>query len=470
MTNLLIGYPDIPKAAAAISLNKTAASGYGIENTITGPRQNYFKLATATADALTVEYDLNTDPRVANYLYLGRADLLKKQNVINVALRAAPVAALTPLGISGLAAWYDASRGITRDGSDRISQWDDQSGNARHLTQATGASQPLYVGPNSGTNSLPHVYFDGSRRLTSASFTAINQPRTHFIVFKTTADPAGTMAIAVDGIGGGNRAGIGWTTTTNLRIFAGASLNGTLASTYNTTAVYSALYNGASSQIWVNGSSLITGDSGAHSLTGINLGSFGAANYLTGNICEVLIYSGSLSTGDRQTIESYLAAKWITAPLASVNLSTATLKGINSEDYFSAFAQSASSRYYWLTLQSSLSGSKYPLSKAYLGAALDFGREPLDQSHQCGIAKKTERARDARRDLTFGWSGVSNTLRGSFINNVYEERDYSPVVLYDADDSVFGGTRIVPAQLLSAQIDPNTPLESTITARFEEVI
>jgi len=42
-----------------------------------------------------------------------------------------------------LAAWYRADRGVVADSARNISQWQDQSGNDRHLVQSTGAAQPL---------------------------------------------------------------------------------------------------------------------------------------------------------------------------------------------------------------------------------------------------------------------------------------------------------------------------------------
>jgi len=56
----------------------------------------------------------------------------------------------TPKGVAGLSGWWRQGIGITA-ASERVSQWNDQSGNARHLLQATGANQPIYL-PYSGAN------------------------------------------------------------------------------------------------------------------------------------------------------------------------------------------------------------------------------------------------------------------------------------------------------------------------------
>ena len=56
-----------------------------------------------------------------------------------------------PSGINGLKLWLDASDSstITKDGSNKVSQWSDRSGNNNHATQGTAANQPTL-----GTNEI----------------------------------------------------------------------------------------------------------------------------------------------------------------------------------------------------------------------------------------------------------------------------------------------------------------------------
>lgn len=55
-----------------------------------------------------------------------------------------------PRAIPDLSGWWRQGVGITSS-AERVSQWDDQSGNARHLLQGTGANQPIVL-PWSGVN------------------------------------------------------------------------------------------------------------------------------------------------------------------------------------------------------------------------------------------------------------------------------------------------------------------------------
>ena len=52
-----------------------------------------------------------------------------------------------PSGINGLELWLDASDSstITKDGSNKVSQWSDRSGNNKHATQSTASKKPTYT-------------------------------------------------------------------------------------------------------------------------------------------------------------------------------------------------------------------------------------------------------------------------------------------------------------------------------------
>ena len=72
-----------------------------------------------------------------------------------------------------LLAWYDASdAGTVTESAGSVSQWDDKSGNNRHVSQGSGANQPTYNGTNEVDfdsdssqylfNSSPFMYNNGS--------------------------------------------------------------------------------------------------------------------------------------------------------------------------------------------------------------------------------------------------------------------------------------------------------------------
>lgn len=51
---------------------------------------------------------------------------------------------IQPSDIANLIFWYRADQGVTKDGSNLVSQWDDLSGNGHHLEQASGSLQPTW--------------------------------------------------------------------------------------------------------------------------------------------------------------------------------------------------------------------------------------------------------------------------------------------------------------------------------------
>jgi len=142
MTNLLIGYPDIPFRATSQTHNKTAATGYAATNLIGGDRQRAFELSAATADDLWVNYTASSS--TAEFFAIIGAKEAQRRGLSRVSLRGSSASAFAPSSISGLKLWLDATRGVTADSStNQVSQWDDQSGTGNTASQSTSANQPI---------------------------------------------------------------------------------------------------------------------------------------------------------------------------------------------------------------------------------------------------------------------------------------------------------------------------------------
>lgn len=76
---------------------------------------------------------------------------------------------------------------------DTLPQWDDSSGNARHLTQVTSAARPVYHA-SGGANNLPYVLFDATATGGGSFFNVPNlltgfTQGEIFMVVKSAADP-----------------------------------------------------------------------------------------------------------------------------------------------------------------------------------------------------------------------------------------------------------------------------------------
>ena len=77
----------------------------------------------------------------------------------NAAITCGTATPSSAIPTNGLGVWFKADAGVTSSGS-LVSQWSDQSGNARHATQTTRASQPTVV--SNVLSGKPVIRYDGS--------------------------------------------------------------------------------------------------------------------------------------------------------------------------------------------------------------------------------------------------------------------------------------------------------------------
>jgi hypothetical protein len=200
--------------------------------------------------------------------------------------------------------WFDAADAstVTLTGSN-LTQWRDKSGLGR--TTSTGPfSTPVYS--NSGvtcsggagmvmTGTLPSsydIFVVGAPLASTASWRTLFQvaggTATHTLLVESGTTRMGTWFNQFNQFGtltwGGSNAMLFARLNTNLTM--NASMNGTVALTAATPAV------------------------GAASSATLNLGNANGAGQPWGTINEFLIYSGALTTSERQQVEGYLARKW----------------------------------------------------------------------------------------------------------------------------------------------------------------
>lgn len=208
----------------------------------------------------------------------------------------------TPLSLSPIA-WYDFSLLAGADGS-AISTFNDGSGNAHTLTQATGTLQPLVKAGVNGINSLKVAQFDGvDDSMNTASF-SFNQP---FVVYGViTGGAASVVRFWTDG----NLAvRCGYDNTPAPNVFGGNTLATVASAPIANPKVMTTVFNGASSLVRVDGTQVESGDIGAGNGTiGMYVGSAGSiAQWWNGKIGELLIAPGSsVSTA----YEAALKTKW----------------------------------------------------------------------------------------------------------------------------------------------------------------
>lgn len=214
-------------------------------------------------------------------------------------------AAWTPASLPNLVAWYDASdtASITQS-SGAVSQWNDKSGNLRHLLQGTGARQPTTaVDTINGFNVLKFVR--GNNSFLSVTGVTIAQPLTMLAVVKKTAS-TGNLQIV------GNDQGTAtlFVDNTKWAQYAGSTVQDSSATADVNAHQLVGIYNGASSQLWLDAVSVLAANPGAGGKTGLTIGSDTVITEAwDGDIAELAFMSSAIGSTDRALWNTY-CARW----------------------------------------------------------------------------------------------------------------------------------------------------------------
>ena len=239
----------------------------------------------------------------------------------------------SPSNIAGLSLWLDATTGlfdatsggsaVTTDGS-AVARWEDQSGNSRHITQATLASQPiLKTAIQNGKNI---IRFDGTNDILrrSGAFVHAQGAATIFVVVSANSGTSDRLVVE------------GRTTSTNPLYMPIISANATLfqvlyridsgtiplnnvsfGTAFNGTGfkLVCALDSGTNFAGFIN---KVTTNNQNYTRGTVTLDTFSIGGWATtterdffpGDVAEVVIYNTALGTSDRQSVENYLYSKW----------------------------------------------------------------------------------------------------------------------------------------------------------------
>lgn len=226
--------------------------------------------------------------------------------------------------------WLDASDASTiTSSSGNVSQWDDKSGNGYHVTQATGTAQP-----KTGTvtrNGLNVLDFDGTDdRLFRETDTALGRNisgLTLYWVASFDAAPGQIISFSVGTATGTTRVLSGFNASTQFNN-AGRTLDGDAATAgatsstlatgtwYANCAVFD--YANTDLNLYVNrtadGSNTsyqtATTTSNTDSLRLTIASGVTSANYVNGQIAEILVYHSAHNSADRGNVFDYLDGKW----------------------------------------------------------------------------------------------------------------------------------------------------------------
>ena len=223
----------------------------------------------------------------------------------------------SPANISDLYAWYDASDSstITKDGSDRVSQWNNKEGTtARNLVQATGTKQPLWVSADQNGNDVINFYDTVTAREmdTGTALSAISQPITIIAVAKIPANDSQQHFL--------------WSAFSAAPTFEKGSVTNQFALVFTNAIIFTeAGYTGTWREITslINGSSSSLRLNNVEKATGNGTGTFipftvGAHGGIKGSLSrawrervgEIIIYNKLLSSTELNEIYTYTSEKW----------------------------------------------------------------------------------------------------------------------------------------------------------------
>lgn len=227
----------------------------------------------------------------------------------------------TPVNVSNCRLWLDAAdrSRITFGTGSNISNWTDKSSNGYTFSQATSISQAVYV--ENSLNGLPVVSLTTNKGLTGTTFSPNGlTAMSLFAVVNNTGNqnPATNTNFQFLGwneTGGWGQVYLGaYTPFMEWRFGTGqaenkpfANFQSNVGASYN---VLSVSKSGTSEPAYRNGTLLSnytaanTTISGTGSTTRIGL------NSAQNNLAELIVYSGAITTRERQQIEGYLAWKW----------------------------------------------------------------------------------------------------------------------------------------------------------------
>jgi hypothetical protein len=186
-------------------------------------------------------------------------------------------------------------------GSGFVTTWYDQSGNGRNATQTTAGSQPSIVvnGAIITQGGRPAIRFDGINDI--LTFQGVHDAQWSLAaVGRMNGDRQAFLQF-----GEVNQFGSMFNASGTYRARPELSANATAPFTPGEIAVLTATYGVAQTNVWKNG---IIGTPAAAAGVASNAISYigglgGGLFFLNGNIGEIIVLNGVLSTTDRQTLE-----------------------------------------------------------------------------------------------------------------------------------------------------------------------
>lgn len=240
--------------------------------------------------------------------------------------RGVSVAAFDPSTISGMQLWLKADANVYKDAGstlavdgDLVQQWNDQSGNGNHASQATGANRPIFK--TNIQNGKPSVRTDGIASYMSGAVVNATTTATVFVAAKRISSQGGASTCifirgsqANDYDNPASFIAAYESGSSTIQVYRQVALSVVTHPGNGVAYVFATVFDGANNTAYLNGAAqAAVGSTGSFITDTYYLGTrkVGSltqfANY---ELLEILYYAAALNTANRQSVESYLKTRW----------------------------------------------------------------------------------------------------------------------------------------------------------------
>lgn len=200
----------------------------------------------------------------------------------------------------------DSITGLT-DGQS-VTSWSDSSGNNHTATATQPISRPPTYYSTAGSGSMPTVRFVNSPMQVMVPVSS-STPTYIFIVSEM---PGTGRSYLFDGISNDTYRQRFFQEASTVVVQRGGTGDNTSPSAVSaSTAIFTVVFNGASSAFYRNGTLVDDGNVGASGQYGFTLGAaYNDLNWANVDISEFIVYNGTMTTDDIHKVETYLGDKY----------------------------------------------------------------------------------------------------------------------------------------------------------------